>query len=88
MREDDSITVNVTTTAIHHHAYESVDGTSRIKCSKCGDETTIEALLPLGMLPVTAADILRGAPLPGLARARHTDERTTTLDGARGEKEA
>ena len=84
---NDSITVNVTTTAIHHHAYESVDGTSRIKCSKCGDETTIE-LLPLALRYVTAADILRGAPLPGLARARHTDEGNAAPDAGGGEKEA
>ena len=82
----DSIAVNVQSTAIHYHAYEGVDGTSRIKCSKCGDETTVEALLPLGMLPVTAANILRGAPLPGLARARHTDERNATPDAGGGEK--
>ena len=31
------------------HAYEGVDGTSRIRCRKCGDETTVEVLASLSV---------------------------------------
>ncbi len=62
----ESIALNVTTTTIHYHAYEGADDTSRVRCRKCGDEATIEELLPLGMLHATAADIMRDAP-PGEA---------------------
>ena len=33
----------------HRHAYEGVDGTSRVKCRKCGDETTVEVLASLSV---------------------------------------